>query len=146
MNRTFRTILVASAALLASTACTDPTVAPKSTINSETVFSEPSAYRSLLAKVYAGLAVTGQQGCCGSPDISGIDEGFSQYWRLYWQMQTLPTDDAIIAWGDQALSELQGRGAHRARSHGGLPGQRGVRGATGGPGRGSLERRSRGRE
>jgi len=110
MNRTFRTILVASAALLVSTACTDPTVAPKSTINSETVFSEPSAYRSLLAKVYAGLAVTGQQGCCGSPDISGIDEGFSQYWRLYWQMQTLPTDDAIIAWGDQALSELNTQG------------------------------------
>jgi len=110
MNRTFRTILVAGAALLVSTACTDPTVAPKSTINSETVFSEPSAYRSLLAKVYAGLAVTGQQGCCGAPDISGIDEGFSQYWRLYWQMQTLPTDDAIIAWGDQALSELNTQG------------------------------------
>lgn len=110
MNRTIRTILVAGAALLVSTACTDPTVAPKSTINSETVFTEPTAYKSLLAKVYAGLAVTGQQGCCGDPDISGIDEGFSQYWRLYWQMQTLPTDDAIIAWGDQALSELNTQG------------------------------------
>ncbi len=110
MYRTFRTILVAGAALFVSTACVDPTVAPESTINSETVFSEPGAYRSLLAKVYAGLAVTGQQGCCGSPDIAGIDEGFSQYWRLYWQMQTLPTDDAIIAWGDQALSELNTQG------------------------------------
>lgn len=106
MNRTIRTTLVAATALLVGAACTDPSVAPKSTINSETVFTEPAAYRSLLAKVYAGLAVTGQQGCCGDPDIAGIDEGFSQYWRLYWQMQTLPTDDAIIAWGDQALSEL----------------------------------------
>lgn len=106
MNRTLRTTLVATAALLVGAACTDPTVAPKSTINSETVFTEASAYRALMAKVYAGLAVTGQQGCCGDPDIAGIDEGFSQYWRLYWQMQTLPTDDAIIAWGDQALSEL----------------------------------------
>ena len=106
MNRIIRTSLVAAVALLVGGACTDPTVAPKSTINSETVFTEVSAYRSLIAKVYAGLAVTGQQGCCGDPDISGLDEGFSQYWRLYWQMQTLPTDDAIIAWGDQALSEL----------------------------------------
>lgn len=106
MSRIIRTTLVAATALLVGSACTDPSVAPKSTINSETVFTEPSAYRSLLAKVYAGLAVTGQQGCCGAPDIAGIDEGFSQYWRLYWQMQTLPTDDAIIAWGDQALSEL----------------------------------------
>lgn len=107
MNKTLRTFLVASSALLLSAGCMDPTVAPVSTINSETVFSEPSAYKSLLAKVYAGLAVTGQAGCCGQPDLGGgFDEGFSQYWRLYWQMQTLPTDDAIIAWNDQALSEL----------------------------------------
>lgn len=104
--RNLRTTLVAIAVLFMGSACTDLTLSPKSTINSETVFTEVAAYRSLIAKVYAGLAVTGQQGCCGDPDIAGIDEGFSQYWRLYWQMQTLPTDDAIIAWGDQALSEL----------------------------------------
>ena len=106
MNRTLRTTLVATAALLVGAACTDPSVAPKSTINSETVFSEPSAYRALIAKVYAGLAVTGQTGPFGNSDIVTNDEGFSQYMRLYWQMQTLPTDDAVIAWGDQALSEL----------------------------------------
>ena len=106
MNRTLRTTLVATAALLVGAACTDPTVAPKSTINSETVFTEPSAYRALIAKVYAGLAVTGQTGPFGNADIVTNDEGFSQYMRLYWQMQTLPTDDAVIAWGDQALSEL----------------------------------------
>ena len=105
MNRQFRTTLIATAALLVG-ACTDPSVAPKSTINSETVFTEASAYRALIAKVYAGLAVTGQTGPYGNSDIVTPDEGFSQYWRLYWQMQTLPTDDAIIAWGDQALSEL----------------------------------------
>ena len=106
MNRTLRTTLVATAALLVGAACTDPSVAPRSTINSETVFSEPSAYRALIAKVYAGLAVTGQTGPYGNSDIVTNDEGFSQYMRLYWQMQTLPTDDAVIAWGDQALSEL----------------------------------------
>ncbi len=106
MKRIIRSTLAAVVALFVGSACTDLTLSPKSTINSETVFTEVAAYRSLIAKVYAGLAVTGQQGCCGDPDIAGIDEGFSQYWRLYWQMQTLPTDDAIIAWGDQALTEL----------------------------------------
>jgi len=48
MNRTFRTTLIAAATLLVGAACTDPTVAPKSTINSETVFSEPSAYQAFL--------------------------------------------------------------------------------------------------
>ncbi len=110
MIRNLRHALVAAAAFgssLVAAGCTDLTVEPKSTINSEVVFTEAAAYKSLLAKVYAGLALTGQQGCCGAPDIAGIDEGFSQYWRLYWQMQTLPTDDAMIAWGgDQGLSEL----------------------------------------
>jgi len=39
MNRIFRSTLTAAVALLAGAACTDPTVAPKSTINSETVFT-----------------------------------------------------------------------------------------------------------
>jgi hypothetical protein len=106
MNRTFRTTLIAAASLLMGVACTDPTVAPKSTINSETVFSEPSAYQAFLAKLYAGLAVTGQQGAAGNGDIAGIDEGFSHYLRLYWQMQELPTDEAAISWGDIGLPEL----------------------------------------
>ena len=41
------------------------------------VFDSPQAYEQVLAKLYAGLAVSGQQGPAGLPDISGIDEGFS---------------------------------------------------------------------
>jgi hypothetical protein len=92
---------------LAATACTDLTVAPKSTITAGNVFNDPSSYRAFVAKLYAGLAVTGQQGGAGQPDLDpSFDEGFSQYIRLWWQMNELPTDEAIIAWNDGSLSEL----------------------------------------
>ena len=38
--------------------------------------------------------------------MEGIDEGFSQYLRQLWQLQELPTDEAIIAWGDAGLPEM----------------------------------------
>ena len=45
------------------------------------VYSSPEQALGALAKVYAGLALTGQQGPAGQPDIDGsiIDEGFSQF-------------------------------------------------------------------
>jgi starch-binding outer membrane protein, SusD/RagB family len=89
--------------LLGATSCTDPTVSPKSTVTGANFFNDPSAYIELLAKVYGGLALSGQQGPAGQPDISGIDEGFSQYLRLYWEAEELPTDEAVIAWNDPGL-------------------------------------------
>jgi hypothetical protein len=98
-------IMVAGAVMLLG-ACTDTVVQPKSTVTEANVFNDPSSYRSFIAKVYAGLAVSGQQGPAGQPDISGIDEGFSQYVRLLWSAQELPTDEAVIGWGDVGLPEL----------------------------------------
>ncbi len=92
--------------VLAAVGCTDPTVQPKSTVTGANVFNDPSSYEYLLARVYAGLAVSGQQGPAGNADIQGIDEGFSQYLRLYWECEELPTDEAIIAWNDIGLPEM----------------------------------------
>lgn len=99
-------VLLAAGAVAAAGACTDVSVEPKSTVSSANIFNEEGSYKSLLAKVYAGLAVTGQQGAAGAGDIQGIDEGFSHYIRLIWQMQELPTDEAAIAWNDQGVQEL----------------------------------------
>lgn len=102
-----RGLAVAAAALfLAAAGCTDTVVEPKSTITEANVFTDLNSYKSLLAKVYAGLAVSGQQGAAGQPDIQGIDEGFSQYLRVLWEAQELPTDAAVIGWGDVGLPEL----------------------------------------
>ena len=58
-----------------------------------------------MAKIYGGLAVTGQTSPNGNSDLGleangGPNEGFSQYLRGYWQLQELTTDEAIIAWGE----------------------------------------------
>jgi hypothetical protein len=86
--------------------CTDLTVQPKSTVTDANVFNDPTSYKSFIARVYVGLAVSGQQGPSGRPDISGIDEGFSQYLRLLWEAEELPTDAAVIGWGDVGLPEM----------------------------------------
>jgi hypothetical protein len=69
-------------------------------------FSNPAAYKQNLAKLYAGLAISGQEGPAGKPDISGIDEGESQYVRGLWLMQELTTDEAVIAWNDGTIKDF----------------------------------------
>ncbi|MFP9114112.1 RagB/SusD family nutrient uptake outer membrane protein [Flavobacterium sp. RHBU_3] len=72
----------------------------------EELYSDPAAYKQTLAKLYAGFATTGQVGPAGSPDIAGIDEGFSQYIRGLWYMQELTTDEAVIGWNDQTIKDF----------------------------------------
>ena len=109
-NRAKAIGLALALAVIGAAACTDPTVAPVSTVTGSNFFNDPSSYRSFLAKIYVGLAVGGQNGGDGSTDIQGIDGGFSQYMRLYWELEELPTDEAVIAWGDQTLPELNTQG------------------------------------
>jgi len=96
--------------LLAASACTRLEVEPRSTESAEVFFAEEGSYRAYLARIYAGLAVTGQQGPAGDPDLQNIDEGFSSYLRQYWQLQELTTDEAIIGWTDEGLPDLHFHG------------------------------------
>ncbi len=107
MNRNPRRALIAAAlVILGAAGCTDTKELPTSTITDSNYFNDPSSYRAFLAKIYAGLAVSGQQGPAGNGDIKGVDEGFSQYLRLFWEAEELPTDEAVIAWGDIGLPEM----------------------------------------
>lgn len=109
MTFRFRSLLLGAAAALSLSlgACTDPTTSPLSTIGEGKTFSDPSSYLAFLAKIYAGLSTTGQQGPAGDKDISTIsDEGFSQYMRLYWEHQELPTDEAVLAWSDLPVQDF----------------------------------------
>jgi hypothetical protein len=106
MTRTSRIILGAALVSIATASCTDLTTLPKSTIGSTAVFSDTNSYKAFIAKIYGGLQTSGQQGPAGLPDITTNDEGFSQYIRLLWQMQELPTDETAIAWNDQGVQEL----------------------------------------
>jgi starch-binding outer membrane protein, SusD/RagB family len=74
-------------------------------LTSDTVYSDAASYRGLIAKVYSGLALSGQQGPAGKADISGIDEGFSTYLRQYYKAQELTTDEAVIGWNDGSIKD-----------------------------------------
>jgi starch-binding outer membrane protein, SusD/RagB family len=78
-------------------------------LTADAAFEDPAAYKQFLAKIYAGISLSGQQGPAGAPDLAGLDEGFSNYLRLYWKMQELTTDEAIIGWNDGTIQDLHGQ-------------------------------------
>lgn len=112
LNTKFR--ILAAFALLAmvfgiAVSCTgDLTTTPidDSITTSADVYETPGDFEQVLAKLYAGFAVTGQQGPAGNADIQGIDEGFSSYIRQLWVHQVLPTDEGIVAWNDPGLPDF----------------------------------------
>lgn len=75
-------------------------------VTSEKVYEDPANYIHVLAKLYAGLAVSGQEGPHGNNDLSGLDEGFGQYLRALWYGQELTTDEAVIGWNDATLRDF----------------------------------------
>ncbi len=79
----------------------------KDVLSSGKIYSDYSNYVKVLAKCYAGLAVSGQQGPHGDNDLSGLDEGFGQYTRAYFYAQELPTDECLIGWNDGNLRDYQ---------------------------------------
>ncbi|HVW14162.1 MAG TPA: RagB/SusD family nutrient uptake outer membrane protein [Mucilaginibacter sp.] len=81
-------------------------VSPNYEVTSQQVFSTPQGYTQAMAKVYGAFALTGNQGPAGSGDVQGIDEGTSDFFRLLWYAQELPTDEAVIGWGDPGVPDL----------------------------------------
>jgi hypothetical protein len=82
---------------------------PKNELTSATAYSSLAGYRSVLAKVYGGLATTGNVGPNGNSDIQGLDEGSqSPFIRGFFNCQELPTDEAVVAWNDQTIKDFHG--------------------------------------
>ncbi|WP_400191371.1 RagB/SusD family nutrient uptake outer membrane protein [Hymenobacter sp. B81] len=76
-------------------------------LNTESVFSSPANQKGALARLYAGLVVTGQATTGDiTRDLQGDDEGATSYSRLLWKLQELPSDEAAVAWTDGAIQEL----------------------------------------
>ena len=79
---------------------------PTNDITASQVYSTSAGYTEAFAKVYGSFALTGNQGPAGNGDIQGIDEGTSDFVRLYWNAQELPTDEAVCAWGDPGVPDF----------------------------------------
>ena len=64
---------------------------------SEKVYSSREGYMGVLAKCYASLILTGQQGGDGGDgDLEGANEGYSGYTRLLFYLQELDTDNFLM--------------------------------------------------
>lgn len=107
-NKNIKSLAVVFVALMFTSCVKDLDVTPRdpNIITSLTVYNTPAAYKEGLAKLYATFAVSGQQGPSGQPDIAGIDEGFGNYLRQYWNAQELPTDEAVMAWNDASIKDF----------------------------------------
>ncbi len=100
-----------SAAAVSFTACTgdlDVTPIDPNLSTPSSVLTSESAYNQILAKCYVALAVSSPDGSSGTPDIAGIDGGFGQYLRALFNLEELPTDEAVIGWNDQTIKDLHG--------------------------------------
>lgn len=104
----FLFILGLNMALTSCTSDLDVTPDDDDEFLSEDFFKDPASYKQVLAKLYAGLYVGGNDGD-GRPDISGLGGDFSSYLRLLFVTQEFPTDEAIVAWNDDGLPAINGQ-------------------------------------
>ncbi len=96
----FKQIVAAVFIIAFITSCTKKLdLKPTNDITADQVYSTSTGYKQSLAKVYGAMALTGNSGGAGSPDISSqiiSDEGNSDFLRMFWYLQSLTTDEA--AW------------------------------------------------
>ena len=109
-NISIKNIIVAGVLVVSAASCSKKLdLFPQNDFTSENAYSTVAGYRSVLAKVYGGLATTGNAGPAGNSDIQGLDEGSqSPFIRGFFNCQELPTDEAVVAWNDQTIKDFHG--------------------------------------
>jgi len=65
----------------------------------------PEYTKRVLAKIYASFMISGQ-GANGGDDIESSDGNFFTTTRALWNLQEITTDEAICAWGDVGIADL----------------------------------------
>jgi len=66
---------------------------------------DPAYLEEALGKVYASFIISGQ-GANGGDDIAASDGNFFTTMRALWNLQEITTDEAICAWGDVGIADL----------------------------------------
>lgn len=107
---TIKKLIVACTLFTAVTSCAKKLdIYPTNDLTPATTYSTAAGYKSVLAKVYGGLATTGNVGPAGASDIQGLDEGSqSPFIRGFFNAEELPTDEAIVSWDDQTIKDFHG--------------------------------------
>lgn len=107
MKKYIITSILISILTLTTSCVQDLDVTPKdpNTILSGNINDEPEYIEQTLAKVYASFIIEGQ-GANGGADISAADDAFFTTMRALWNLQEITTDEAICAWGDVGIADL----------------------------------------
>ena len=66
---------------------------------------DPQYMKMALGKIYASFIISGQ-GANGGDDIAASDGNFFTTMRALWNLQEITTDEAICAWGDVGIADL----------------------------------------
>jgi starch-binding outer membrane protein, SusD/RagB family len=108
-NKLINKIVAATVVVLAISSCAKKLdLFPQNDLTPEKAFANAAGYKSVLAKIYGTLSITGNSGPSGAPDISGgLDEGSQvAFIRMLFNCQELPTDEAVVAWNDQTIKDF----------------------------------------
>lgn len=107
MNKILLTIGVAISAWMFSSCVNDLDVKPTDpdVILSGNLGDDPKYMKQVLAKIYASFIISGQ-GANGGDDIASSDGNFFTTTRALWNLQEITTDEAICAWGDAGIADL----------------------------------------
>ncbi len=94
-------------ALMVTSCVNDLNVTPidPDTILSGNLQDDPVYMKQVLGKIYASFIIAGQ-GANGGADISSSDDNFFTTTRALWNLQEITTDEAICAWGDVGIADL----------------------------------------
>lgn len=100
-------ILGMLSALMITSCVKDLDIQPKdpNTVLAGNLSSDPAYMKQVLGKIYASFIIAGQ-GANGGADISAPDENFFTTMRALWNVQEITTDEAICAWGDVGIADL----------------------------------------
>ena len=107
MNKKIVIFGIILSALMISSCVKDLDVTPKdpTRILAGNLGDDPVYMQEVLGKIYASFIISGQ-GANGGADIAASDENFFTTMRALWNLQEITTDEAICAWGDAGIADL----------------------------------------
>src|ERR1043165_9955756 len=98
MKRNFLKIVFGAGLMMFIASCTKKLdLTPTNSVTNTVVFSNVAGYKQALAKVYGSMALIGNSGPGSASDIPSqlvSDAGSSDFFRQFWYLQCLSTDEA----------------------------------------------------
>ncbi len=109
MRKIYNILLVLLCASLGFSSCLDDLNTEPLTddmLLPEKAWEDPASYEQFLSKIYAGLALSGNEGPFGLPDMTADDQGEATFVRSYWNLQELCTDEVLGSEDNESMRGL----------------------------------------